>query len=57
MKVINIILTLIVLIATISLVLVAINGNAVFGATGLALIYFAGSAWYFIQSYTLKKRS
>lgn len=57
MKIINLMLTLLVIIATVALIIATVNGNAIFGVTGLSLIYFAGAGWYFLQSYTFKKRS
>lgn len=55
MKLINIILAIVVLIATVSLVIISVEGNRLFGATGLALLYFAGAAGYFINCYTFRR--
>lgn len=56
MKTINIILTIIVILAAIGLTMVALNNNALFGITGIAFIYFIGAAAYFLNCYTFRRK-
>ncbi|WP_265483408.1 MULTISPECIES: hypothetical protein [unclassified Lactobacillus] len=56
MKAINIILTIIVVLAAIGLTAVALNNNALFGITGIAFIYFIGAGAYFLNCYTFHRK-
>ena len=44
MKISTIVISIIVLIATIALVSVSLDGNKLFDVTGASLVYFAGAA-------------
>lgn len=57
MKASTIIISLIVLIATIALVIVSLDGNKLFDVAGVSLVYFAAAVGYFLCTYTLKKKS
>lgn len=57
MKASTIIISLIVLIAAIALIVVSLDGNKLFDAAGVSLVYFAGAVGYFLYNYTLKKKS
>ena len=57
MKISTIVISIIVLIATIALVSVSLDGNKLFDVTGASLVYFAGAACYFLYNYTLAKKA